>query len=365
MKLAIPRNNKPDVPIPDAPDDMIQTFLGWYKSPDRNEATREKWKAVAAAAEDELERRKQSAGTGLAKRETSFALISEPSAISARLAKLASQVNLVTPVSEVDHVPEGFGVQVSMVHVDPRPDSKTFKGAGDVYAVGGGKVGLAKQSLERIAAAAGVHWHAALSGRLDDGSDPRYVHYRAVGSVKNFDGTSRPIDGEVELDYRDGSDQVNEIRQKAKQRAERFNQANDGGDAQLLEKRKFILREAQTKAKLRGIASMGVKRAYWPAELDKPFAVARLTFTGQTDDPELRRQFSLMAAQSALGGAAALFGPAPPAPALPPGGHVPPPVGSVEADAEEIEGEPVDAAESFPEGERMREPGDDSEELPT
>src|SRR5690606_41429138 len=61
---------------------------------------------------------------------------------------------------------------------------------------------------------------------------------------------------------------------------------------------------------------MGVKRSYAPAELQNPFAVARLTWTGQTDDPELRREFARMHAERMLDGTAALYG-ASPASALP------------------------------------------------
>src|SRR5690606_2546348 len=98
------------------------------------------------------------------------------------------------------------------------------------------------------------------------------------------------------------------------------------------------------------IASMGVKRSYAPAELQKPFAVARLVWTGQTDDPELRREFARMHAERMMDCAAALYGrraplpPARPAPSLPvPSfrGHAPPPVRTSASD--EYDGADYDA----------------------
>src|SRR5690606_27908444 len=180
-------------------------------------------------------------------------------------------------------------------------------GPKEVYDVGG-RLGLAGDTLNRIAAAAGLTWDPHASGRLDDGSDPHYCHYRAVGHVRHFDGSIRTVTGEVEIDAREGSPQIEEIRSKAAARARKDNRKNDGGEAQIRELRKFLLRHAESKAKNRAIACMGVKRSYAPAELQKPFAVARLMWTGQTDDPELRREFARMHAERMLDGTAALYG---------------------------------------------------------
>jgi hypothetical protein len=195
-------------------------------------------------------------------------------------------------------------VQLSFVSVNA--DEKI----GEVYPVGGGKLGLSAVTLSKIGAAASISWDPDKSGRLDDGSHPHYCHYRAVGRTRNFDGTVRVLTGEVEIDAREGSPQIDEIQQKAAAReADRtYNGKRDGGASQILELRKFLLRHAERKAKSRAIADLGMKRSYTKAELAKPFAVANLMFTGQTDDPELKRAFAHKIADSFLGASAALFG---------------------------------------------------------
>jgi hypothetical protein len=232
------------------------------------------------------------------------ASMNDPTAVTAKLTELAASYHLVSPASSVDGMPPGCGVQLSFVSVNP--DEKI----GEVYAVGGGKLGLSAVTLSKIGAAAGISWDPDKSGRLDDGSHPHYCHYRAVGKTRNFDGTVRVLTGEVEIDARDGSPQIDEIQQKAAAReADRtYTGKRDGGASQILELRKFLLRHAERKAKSRAIADLGVKRSYTKAELAKPFAVANLMFTGQTDDPELKRAFAHKIADSFLGASAALFG---------------------------------------------------------
>lgn len=351
----IPRKGAPAVPVSQAGDQMLHDFVAWWDA--QGERTQERWASNCRAARAELEKRRAPTPANpnaivttetTEPRPADLARVREPDAITKRLTEMAERFHLVAPATEIDHVPEGFGVSVSMVQIsgdnfvqNGRYTNVNKRGPGDVYDVGGGKVGLSKRPLEQIWAAAGGSWNLALTGRLDDGSDPRYVHFRAVGVARNFDGTPREVSGEVEIDARDGSDLINEIETKAREREANENHRGkkDGGASQILELRKFLLRHAESKAKLRAIASLGVKRSYYASELDKPFAVARLTFTGQTDDPELRREFSRMAAASALGGAQSLFGPGAPSPAaLPaaPAGHPPPPVGSVDDDDEPL-----------------------------
>lgn len=278
----------------------------------------------------------------------------DPAAVTEQLRSLSSSFHLVTPQTSVDALPEGFGVSVNYVTVNPDPDP--YNGPKEVYDVGG-RLGLSMDTLKRIAAAAGVDWDPRQSGRLDDAREPLYVHYRAVGYVRNFDGSTRTITGEVEIDAREGSPQIEEIVIKAQNAKKTVNSqsvpAPRDPRPQILELRKFILRHAESKAKNRAIADMGVKRSYAPQELQKPFAVARLMFTGQTSDPELRREFARMSAERALDGATRLYG-AGAASALPAfQGHAPPSVGAVrdfdghdyDADGEELPpSEPRNAA---------------------
>lgn len=258
--------------------------------------------------------------------------------VSARLQDAAAEAHLVSPATMCGALPEGCSVAMSIVHVDTNST--------EVYAITGWRdnpkpddtMGLGKVALDKIAGAAGISWVSELTGRLDDGRDPRYVHFRAVARVRDFDGTVRELPGEVEIDARDGSPQIEEIITKAKK-------ANKGQgrdpSSQILELRKFIIRHAESKAMNRAIRKLGVRTSYKRAELSKPFAVAKIMFDGHSDNPEIRRMFAERIADNFLGARASLYGPpqrqpAPQmaAPAAVPQlqGHAPPPVGAVPAD---------------------------------
>lgn len=347
----------------------LQTKLD--ENPDKPYAAKDR--AWIAAAKAELARRNGGGGQQLAKapaaqptniQRTSApavlgASMNDPGAVTAHLTKLAESHHIVSPATTVDCLPPGCGVAVNYVLISS-DDSKT--GPGEVYGITGGKLGLSGTSLAKIGAAAGVDWDASQSGRLDNGSDPHYCHFRAVGHVRNLDGSVRTLTGEVEIDARDGSPQIDEIKQKAAKRTE----PNDGS-AQILELRKFLLRHAESKAKNRAIAGMGLKRSYTKAELAKPFAVCRLMWTGQTDNPELARMFAEKTADAMIGGMASLYGrpapqPAPAAHALPAApapqrfdgsapafqGHAPPPVLTTTAAAND---DPNDLGDYSDEGE--------------
>jgi hypothetical protein len=371
--IMIPGGSKgaPKVSIAQATDGQLSGFVKWARKKlqeEPNSRYAESNRRQIAAAEAEIERRakggkreptatevsqshaiERAQQTSLAGPDAAKATLSlekaihNPAVVSARLRELAEAFHLVTPVTSVDALPPGCGVSISYVTVNADASSG---GPKEVYSVGD-RLGLSGDTLKRIAAAAGVDWDPLQSGRLDDGSDPHYCHYRAVGHVRSFDGSLRTLTGEVEIDARDTSPQIEEIITKAKNATDRNGQPKprDPGP-QILELRKFLLRHAESKAKNRAIADMGVKRSYAPAELTKAFAVARIVWTGQTDDPTLRREFARMHAERMMDGAAALYGrhqpslpQARPAPhALPElRGHAPPPAGSGGFDAFDYE----------------------------
>jgi hypothetical protein len=113
------------------------------------------------------------------------------------------------------------------------------------------------------------------------------------------------------MDLRDGSPQIDALIAKARAK-------NRDPAPQIREMRLHILAHAESKAKLRAIRSLGLRSSYAPAELQKPFVVAHLVFTGKTDDPELRRAFALKRADAMLGATAMLYGPPPAAPVAAP-----------------------------------------------
>lgn len=269
---------------------------------------------------------------------------SDPGLINAMLDS-AEHYNLVAPATACGRLPEGFEVVISCVRVNPDAE---IGGPGEVYATSVGKnakYGLSKSVLDQIASALGVTWDAGRSGRLDDGRDPRYCHWRTVGHVQNFDGTWRTILGEKEMDLRDGSPQVQAIIERVEANNKKNpNWAPKSPDGQIREMRLHIMGHAETKARLRAIRSMGIKTSYTPDELRKPFAVARLMATGHSNDPTLRREFARMQFAAGLDATTRLFGA--PTPALPqqthvPTLHAPPPLGAVGYDPDDDSGVPV------------------------
>lgn len=229
--------------------------------------------------------------------------------ITQALEQASREYHLVSPATSVGQLPEGCGVAMSTVLIDPDPKHS------EVYPIkGSDKLGLHRAALDKLAAAAGISWDSAQSRRLDDGSDPHYCCFRAVGTYRSFDGTEVQIMGTKEMDLREGSDQAR------------------GAGSGLVVQRQFIMGHAETKARLRAIRSIGIRTGYTREELTKPFVVARLMWTGESNDPELRRAFAMKQADAMLGGSRALFGHgAMPhvatAPLLAP--TPPPPVGSV------------------------------------
>lgn len=245
------------------------------------------------------------------------------------LQQAMSMGHLVAPAPVCGSLPEGCALALAAVTVDVRNETYELSG----------KRGLSKVALDKIAGAAGLSWDPVLSRRLDDGSDPRYCHYKAVGKVRDFDGTVRTLQGEVEMDARDGSPLIEAIITKAKKK-------NRDPRDQILELRQFLIRHAESKAKNRAIRSLGVRTSYEERELAKPFLVAKVQFTGETNDPEIRKMFAEKTAESFLGATAQLYGgrapelPPPTAPAaIGDGTHAPPPVGSVGPSDADIETE--------------------------
>jgi len=98
--------------------------------------------------------------------------------------------------------------------------------------------------------------------------------------------------------------------------------------------RLHILAHAESKAKLRATRSIGIRSSYTREELARPFVVAKLMFTGQSDDADIRRMFAAKRADAMLGGHRALYG-VPPVPAALPAARryvSAPPVGSTRYD---------------------------------
>lgn len=213
--------------------------------------------------------------------------------------KMREKFNVCFPVMRPDVIPVLHAVALRPVSINPdtRLDEKKQCVSPDLYFDSrAGKYGLSKIALDKIAAAAGLSWHPAYTGRVDDQSDPHFRCYRACGVVSNLDGTPRVITAHKTVDLRDG--------------------APHGMSAnQLAEARKHIDALCESKAMNRVIRKYAfIKGLYTPEELRRPFVIAASVFTGETDDPELRREVARALVERSKGAAGAIFGPAAAAP---------------------------------------------------
>lgn len=241
--------------------------------------------------------------------------IREGAAASAALTKARELGHLISPAPTVGHMPEGCFVQVSAMLLDVNRETYQHSGSSER--------GLGKVALDRIAGMAAITWDPVLSRRLDSGQHPWYRHCKAVGRVRNFDGTWRELCDEKEIDLTDGSATVEGIllREKRKKQDEGTNYKGDGGIREIAMKRQHILSLCSTEARLRATRILGIRTGYTGNELQLPFVVAQLAFDGRSENPETARFFNEMIAQSFLGATAQLYGgasaptrlPAPPA----------------------------------------------------
>lgn len=260
--------------------------------------------------------------------------------LTAAFAHAQTRCNLLCPLTKFDYIPQFHAVSLRALHFNADPgESKgenRRRGGGHVYKSEDGGLALSKNALDMIAQAAGISWVPEKSGRVDTGIDPNYVHFVATGKVRDFDGSIREESRHRQIDLRDGSPTYTKMTPAQRPKA-----------------REFILEQAESKAKNRVIrAFLAIRGSYTAAEIAKPFVIPKLVWTGDTDDPEIRKILAEKAFDTAHGITPALYGPArteqralPAARAL--GQASPPPVGSVPEDPEDVEimppGEPTDA----------------------
>ncbi len=240
----------------------------------------------------------------------------DPQRATAALQQAAQAYHLVSPATVCGSLPEGCEVALSMVFIDPNDKN--------LYPLAQGKMGLDRVALMNIANAAGAT--VVESVRLDDRSHPHYCAWRVTIEYRLFDGARVQRSGSVEIDVREpqGAAYV-EIVEKAKNAKDRGgNPTPRDPSAQLLELRKFIDRHAESKAMNRAVAAMGIRRSYTKEELQKPFAVARIIFTGKSSDPKAQELFRNKIADNFLDSAPRLYG-QPARQLSAPQGYAPPP----------------------------------------
>lgn len=206
--------------------------------------------------------------------------------------KLRDRFNLCFPITKPDIIPPLHAVAVREIAIDARVDSQGKPIGADLYR-DKGQYRLTKVALDKIAAAGGISWHPAYTGRVDDESDPNYCRFRACAVVMGLDGRERMETDHKGIDLRDGA-------------------AHGMTPEQLKEARKHLEQLAESKAKNRCIRRFAfIKGSYTLEEVRRPFVITALVFTGETSDPDLKREVVRAMVQRATGATSALYGPAP------------------------------------------------------
>lgn len=290
------KQNKADVPITEVDDRTLK----WYATECRNQK-------LAAIAKREIARRAGGSAASAQRTQSSQAIARQPDApiaiegnfrdpakATAALRAAGEAYHLISPATMVGALPEGCAVALALVRIPPNDPH--------LYRVGD-KSALDRTHLAQIGNAVGAS--IIQSQRTDDGSDPHYCAWTVRVRYRQFDGTWAYKQGSVEQDLREpfGAEYVDAV-EKAREK---------GRDPtkQLRELRRFITRHAESKALNRAYAAIGIRRAYTKEELDRPFCVARVVFTGQSDDPEARAQFRAGIMRSFLESSDEAFGPSP------------------------------------------------------
>jgi hypothetical protein len=200
---------------------------------------------------------------------------------------------LVGPTVVKGTLPEGFALSLAVHRLDIKKDT---------YDVAGGRA-LSRTAIADLAAMAGV---STLESTCV-AQDVNYCQYLVTVEMKDLDGTVRTEKKSKAMDLRDGSGQIAAMREAARLKKDERGQPKNA-DAQIREQRLHIAAHAETKAWLRAVRALLALRTYTVEELqNKPFLVTKLQFTGQSDDPELRRMFALGRMAAALGARELLF----------------------------------------------------------
>lgn len=163
---------------------------------------------------------------------------------------------------------EGHRIVVCQVKIDPTV------GNGDVYPQTGG-LAFHKQTLMRLADAAGIRFTGNDNRRHDDFS----VTHTAYGKMRKADGMEHDLIGTYTWDVPVREEQTRIDAEKKGRKAT----AQD-----LLNVRKYAYMRAETGAMERLVrAALGLKSTYSPADLAKPFALARVV-KDESQDPVSR-----------------------------------------------------------------------------
>ena len=177
--------------------------------------------------------------------------------------------------------------------------------AGDVYPQQGG-LAFHRTAYDRLMQAAGIQVMHRDSGRVDDGSNPRLVRYKAVGRMKLMDGTWQVRDAEKEINLDVCEKELRaSFRKKHVGKADMLRRETDEVYADLLQIQKHMLARAKTGAENALVCKfLAMKKSYSADELKNEFVFPALVFRPDPNHP-MDRQYLLDQGSGAM---TALYG---------------------------------------------------------
>ena len=268
--------------------------------------------------------------TALARVEQTQALVGEtirnPQELAAKIRALQERAHIISPALAISTFSELIVVNTAVVVIDPNGDEvysgsfhKKRKVGSEYEAL---EVSFKKTALLRIYRAAGVR--TTRSERTDDGRTPRYWAWTTEGAVMDFDGSEQTLPpGSVEIDLRDGSDQIGgwtpaawaervTAATTARQAAEKAGRQdawkhkpepiNTWTEERVMQRRQVGVQMAESTSLNRLIRNLGLKPVYTKTELDKPFVIFRAMLN--TEDPRVAERVI----ENRLGATGLLFG---------------------------------------------------------
>lgn len=204
--------------------------------------------------------------------------------------------NVLMPVTEVIALNDWHSVTVELVQINP------LTTGGEVYKPKGSReFAIRKPGLLKLANAAGISWNYRESGRVDDGSNPDIVRYKAVGAVRKPTGEPLVVHNTYEMDLRDIEAEL-QFNYEEKKRFDKEGKYPREVEyyvrRDMLQIRKYKNELAETKAMMRVIRSiLTIKPTYTQEELHRPFVVPRVDFTPHlSNDPAVKQAARLAAA---------------------------------------------------------------------
>ena len=178
--------------------------------------------------------------------------------------ELAKVANVLFPATALDALPPMHRPSLSVIRVD------TDKAKKEVYPTNAGQLALSKATILKMLNASGA---SVKTEKLTPDSDLDNIRWTAWVWGKLPDGTQHMSQGSKSYSWIKCQEQM------SADQAKKY--------------REFADEQTETKAILRAArAFINLKTSYSPAELQKPFLIARSIFSPDMSDPEIRRMYA-------------------------------------------------------------------------